>query len=86
MFDCDFEDALIIFVPLKHETWTSIYKFCKKIWGVERAAFYSRPRAALGLATPSHATQLFIERTGVPHDHVECAPCMGHTRQKKYPF
>jgi len=33
-----------------------------------------------------HATQLFIDRSGVPHAHVKCAPCMGYTRQKKYPF
>ena len=31
-----------------------------------------------------HATQLFIDRSGVPHAHVECAPCLGYTRQKKY--
>jgi len=24
-----------------------------------------------------HATQLFIDRSGVPHAHVECAPCLG---------
>ena len=24
-----------------------------------------------------HATQLFIDRSGVPHAHVECVPCMG---------
>jgi len=28
----------------------------------------------------------FFDRSGVPHAHVDCAPCMGHTRQKKYPF
>jgi len=33
-----------------------------------------------------HATQLFIDQSGVPHAHVGCAPWMGHTRQKKYPF
>jgi len=33
-----------------------------------------------------YATQLFIDRSGVPHAHVECAPCKGHTRQKKYLF
>jgi len=33
-----------------------------------------------------HAAQLFIDRSGVPHAHVECAPGMEHTRQKKYPF
>jgi len=33
-----------------------------------------------------HATQLFIDGSGAPHAHVECAPCMGRTRQKKYPF
>ena len=33
-----------------------------------------------------HATQLFIDRSGVPHAHVECAPYLGHTRQKKHPF
>ena len=33
-----------------------------------------------------HATQLFIDRSGVPHAHVKCAPGMGHTRQKKYSF
>jgi len=31
-----------------------------------------------------HATQLFIDRSGVPHAPVECVPCMGHPRQKKY--
>ena len=31
-----------------------------------------------------HATQLFIDRSSVPHAHVECAPVMGHIRQKKY--
>ena len=25
-----------------------------------------------------HGTQLFIDRSGVPHALVECAPCMGH--------
>jgi len=29
-----------------------------------------------------HATQLFIDRSGVPHAHVECASGLGHTRQK----
>ena len=31
-----------------------------------------------------HATQLFIDRSGVPHAHVECAHAWGmrHTRQK----
>jgi len=33
-----------------------------------------------------HATQLFIDRSGAPHAHVECAACLGHTRQKNYPF
>jgi len=33
-----------------------------------------------------HATQLFIEQSGVPRAHVECVPGMGHTQQKKYPF
>jgi len=33
-----------------------------------------------------HVTQLFIDRSGVPHAHVECAPGMGHNRQNKYPF
>jgi len=33
-----------------------------------------------------HATQLFIDRSGVPHAHVECTPGIGYTRQKKYPF
>jgi len=28
----------------------------------------------------------FINRSGVPHAHVECVQCMGHTRQKKHPF
>jgi len=30
-----------------------------------------------------HATQLFIDRSGVPHAHIKCAPGMGHIRQKK---
>jgi len=33
-----------------------------------------------------HATQLFIDRSGVPHVDLKCAPCMGHTRQKKCSF
>ena len=33
-----------------------------------------------------HATQLFIDRSGAPHSHVERASCLGHTRQKKYSF
>jgi len=33
-----------------------------------------------------HALQLFIDRSSVPHAHVECAPGIGHIRQKKYPF
>jgi len=37
VFDCDFEDALLIFSN-KHKTWTSIWNFCKQIRGVERAA------------------------------------------------
>jgi len=32
-----------------------------------------------------HTTQLFIDRSGVPHAYVECVPGMGHARQK-YPF
>jgi len=32
-----------------------------------------------------HPAQLLIDRSGVPDAHVECAPGMGHTRQKKYP-
>ena len=31
-----------------------------------------------------HATQLFIDRSGVPHAHVESAPGIAHTRQKKH--
>jgi len=26
----------------------------------------------------------FFDRSGVPHVHVECASCLGHTQQKKY--
>jgi len=33
-----------------------------------------------------HATQLFIDGSGAPHAHVECAAGMGLIRQKKYPF
>jgi len=33
-----------------------------------------------------HGAQLFIDRSSVPHAHVECTPGMGHIRQKKYPF
>jgi len=33
-----------------------------------------------------HGTQLFIDRSGVPHSHVDCTPGIGHIRQKKYPF
>jgi len=33
-----------------------------------------------------HATQLFIDRSGVPHAHIKCAPGMGHIRQKKKLF
>jgi len=33
-----------------------------------------------------HATQLFIDRSSVSHAHVECAPGLGHIRQKKPPF
>ena len=33
-----------------------------------------------------HTTQLFIDRSSLPHAHVECAPGMGHIRQKKYLF
>jgi len=28
----------------------------------------------------------FFDRSGAPHAHVESAPWMGHTRQKKYSF
>ena len=40
VFDCDFQDASLILIPLNvRETWSSfILKFCKQIWGVERAA------------------------------------------------
>jgi len=31
-----------------------------------------------------YATQLFIDRSGVPHANVECT--LGMTRQKKCPF
>jgi len=33
-----------------------------------------------------HAIQLFIDQLSVPDAHVECAPGMGHIRQKKYRF
>jgi len=36
-----------------------------------------------------HATQLFIDRSGVPHAYVKCALCIrqvGHSRQKTHPF
>jgi len=33
-----------------------------------------------------HATKLFIDRSDVPHAHVECASGMGHTRQKRTLF
>jgi len=33
-----------------------------------------------------HATQLFIDRSSVPHAYVECTPGMGRIRQKKYPY
>ena len=33
-----------------------------------------------------HPTQLFIDRSGVPHAHIKCAPVMGHTRQKNTLF
>jgi len=33
-----------------------------------------------------HRNRLFIDRSRVPHAHVECAPGMGHIRQKKHPF
>jgi len=33
-----------------------------------------------------HAIQLFIDWLSAPDAHVECAPGMGHIRQKKYPF
>ena len=33
-----------------------------------------------------HATQLFLGWSGVPHAHVECAPRMGNTGQKKYSY
>ena len=34
----------------------------------------------------TYATQLFIDRSGVPHAHVECAPRMGHIHQKSTLF
>jgi len=33
-----------------------------------------------------HAAQLFIDQSSLPHAHVECAPGMGHIRQKMYLF
>ena len=33
-----------------------------------------------------HGTQLFIDLSGAPHAHVECASGMEHIRQKNYPF
>ena len=33
-----------------------------------------------------YETQFFIDLPGVPHAHVECAPYMGHTGQKKKHF
>jgi len=33
-----------------------------------------------------HATQLFVDRSGVPHAHVECAPCMGRGLTEKVPL
>jgi len=57
----------------------------KKVeWESESACFtvhgISREHYAM------HATQLFTDRSSVPHVHVECAPCIGHTRQKKCSF
>jgi len=33
-----------------------------------------------------HAVKLFIDRSIVPHAHFECAPGMGHIRQKNHSF
>ena len=33
-----------------------------------------------------HATQLFIDQSGVPHAHVECAPVMGTLDRKSTLF
>jgi len=54
VFDCDFQDALLILISLnKQETWYFLSKFCKQIWGVERVAFLW---SALGGTLPRYAT------------------------------
>jgi len=45
-----------------------------------------RQSASAYFAWDVHATQLFIDRSSVPHAHVECAPGMGRIRQKSTPF
>jgi len=63
--------------------WQMVIRMWKKWRGSQQVAILhgiSREHYAM------HATQLFIDRSGVPHAHVECAPGMEHTWQKKYPF
>ena len=58
MFDCDFEDALLILISLrtKHELPFKI--FVSKFEGWKGRHSYGRPRAALSLATPLAAHEM----------------------------
>jgi len=52
----------------------------------QRTMHHNKPLGYHVTRYAMHATQLFIDRPGVPHAHVQCAPCMGHIRQKTCPF
>jgi len=53
MFDCDFQDVLLILISLNmHETWPSFIIFESKFERWNERHFYGRPRAALSLVTP----------------------------------
>jgi len=62
VFDCDFQDALLILISLnKHETWFSFIRdFVSKFEGWKRRHFYGRLRAALSLAIHHWQTLLSL--------------------------
>jgi len=70
MFDCDFEDSVLILISLnKRETWTFISNFCK-FEGWKGRHVYGRPRAALSLTAPLFETieRKKITQWGLPQE------------------
>jgi len=63
VFDCDFEDALLILISLRTKHELPFKVFVSKFEGWKGRHFYGRPRAALSLATPL-VTAIVAERLG----------------------